>query len=191
VIVIAAPRCGGTKFTQDLAVKHTLHYVGEVTPIYITNYLTSYRPSKDFIHELSQSMHTEDKWIDALTNPDKYAILLNGHDISMNLPRADFILLRRSLPNIIASWIKYLGWNEQFYKMTIDPNVKRYEVNLLVHDIYAMCLYSLKTGKQITWYEDHFQTPDYEITAELKQYLNIIKRTSLDKLFVKVGGNSL
>ena len=191
MIVVAAPRCGGTKFTQDLAVKYNLQYIGEVTPIYIHNYLVTYKPSKDYIHELSQSMHTEDAWIDALTYPDKYAILLNGHDISMHLPRADFILLRRSLPNIVASWIKYLGWNEQFYKTTINHNVKRYEINRIIHDIYSMCLYSMKTGKKITWYEDYFQTPEYEITDELQQYVNLIDRTSLEQLFVKVGGNSL
>lgn len=187
MIVVAAPRCGGTKFTYDLSIKHNLIFLGETRTNYIEGY-TKYKQFKTFVHEHGQPMHSADVWIDSLHHPEKYAILANQLDIGMVLPKADYLLLRRNFNNIIASMIKFLGKGEDFYNIKFDDAAKAWEVRVVINNVYAMCLYSLKTGKKITWYEDHFNTPDYPITDELAKYVSIIGSTSLSDLFVTVGG---
>lgn len=188
MIVISIPRCGGTKFTYDLSIKHNLQFVGETKSIYVSNYL-KHKPSKPYIHELpNQVMFDENYWIDTIINPQKYAILANHRDISMLFPIADYFLMRRSFNNMIGAYLKWLDMNEVFYNTTYTKEVRKMEIYYVIHNIYAICLWCKKTNKKITWYEDHFHTPDYILDENLNFYVSMINHTNLEELFVEVGG---
>ena len=188
MIVIAAPRCGGSIFTYNLALKHNLIFAGETKSLYLKNYLR-FRPSKEFIHETNnQPRFEEDEWIDTIKNPNKYAILANFRDSSMLLPQADYLLLRRNFNNIIGSWIKFNRKNYEFYNLEFSKEAVSIDVLNIIHTIYGICVWSKKTGMPITWYEDHFQTPDYPLTDELNYYVSRISKTNLADLFVECGG---
>lgn len=189
MIVIAAPRCGGTIFTSDLAKKLNLIFVGETKALYVQGYLKD-RLMKPHLHETkNQPLHSVDLWIDTIINPNKYAILLNQRDSYPVFPKANYFLLRKNFNNIVGSYLKWLKWTENFYqfKMSIDNKIT--EIHHLIHTIHSICLWCKNTNTAITWYEDFYHTPNYELTEELNFYVKIIHKTNLENIFIECGGN--
>lgn len=196
MIVIAAPRCGGTVFTMDMSKKHNVEFVGQVhSPKYVeTYYKTKRNNEKVLIHETqSQPVFTEEQYFDIMINHQKYGILANGVDNTLLLHQADYLLLRKNLFNIFASLDKYFKKIASSFNNpnAVDPERVKWDFVMRLNAIYNICLYAKKSNKKITWYEDFYHTPDYELTEDLFHKLHFIKNTNVEELFIEMGGIAL
>lgn len=192
MITVTVPRCGGTIFCLDLAKKFNLKFAGQAySPKFVDDYYKVRRPNwKKISHETNaQPEFQRQHYLDVIVNPGQYSILFNGVDNALILPQADYLLLRKNIYNTFASYYKYLKiLNQQFNQPTLDHQRLMWDFSLRFNCIYNICVFSLHTGKKITWYEDHYTSPDYQIDSEVLQYFAIIKQTNLDQIFVEAGG---
>lgn len=176
-----------------MADKHGLIFAGQAySPKYVDGYYKNKRPNwKSITHETQQQPTFQPtEYVDVVHNSQKYAILYNGVDNALLLPYADYFLLRRNLYNAFASYHKYLKiLGETFNQPTLDHNRLMWDFNLRFNCVYNICLYSMRFQKPITWYEDHYNTPDYEPDEEILKYFRIVGQTNLDTLFVEAGGS--
>ena len=194
MLVITIPRSGGTIFTYDLSRKFNLEFAGQVhSPNYVEGYYKTPSPNwKELTHETKlQPKFTPEKYYDIMIHPEKYAILYNGADNSLLLKDADYLLLRRNLYNNFASYIKYHSViQKEFGYSSIDYNRLAWDFSLRLNCVYNICLYSLYSGKKISWYEDYYTTADHDIDETILKYFRAVHQTSICDIFVKVGGLS-
>ena len=89
---------------------------------------------------------------------------------------------------LILSTIFLLGPRvNKSYKIkepSISSNVEEYIIKeeIKYNDIRP------DTEKKIDWYEDYYQTLDYELNDVLERHISVANNTTFENLFVKVGG---
>lgn len=102
MIICSLPRCGATKYCQDLESKTGLEFIGELHPMYIGE------NAKARVHEtLFQPTFTPKEFAHYIKNNKHYIILVNQNPCIM-LPFADRIIIRKNMLDAFKSQANFL-----------------------------------------------------------------------------------
>jgi hypothetical protein len=171
---LATQRSGGTAFCLNYAFEHNIEYGGELTlPFVNPGTPTTENPFvnlKQLYHETGiQPTYTMDEFLtnmSELKNPSKIFLVTVPLGIYL-IEDADFLISRKNIKNISASFVNYT--------LKISPEVGQIDgyvdisqaFNRSTGDLKALAVmlqHCKNTGKQMTWYEDHFnRTTEYTL----------------------------
>jgi hypothetical protein len=172
MIVATFPRTGATKFCVDLAKKHNMPFVGELSPMYIPEIGENGYWDKKTRHEVPNcqpqpTLQMFNKYLDTkdcVKQVNRHAYLI--------LDKADYILLRRDFQHCAESLVGIIKkmaqpGNEQILNIVIGTKLK--EVFSEVAVLTAWCLDHPE--RKITWFEDYF--PKFDEWSENHKEKNL------------------
>lgn len=165
MIVATFPRTGATKFCVDLAQKHNLPFIGELSAFYSPEVGENGYPNKKTIHEVPNcqpqpTLKMFTKYIDSndcVKQVNRYAYMI--------VDRADYILLRKDFQHCAESLIGLLmkgmrPGTENIFQIVIGTMLK--EIFVETAALTAWCIEHPE--RKITWFEDYF--PKYDEWSE-------------------------
>ena len=164
MIVATFPRTGATKFCVDLAKKHNMPFVGELTPAYSPEVGANGYPDKKTKHEVPNcqpqpTLQMFTKYMDTkdcVKQVNRYAYLV--------VDKADYILLRRDFYHVAESLIGVLT----SHGLGREGNIPLF-MAVMVQEIFcetaALTAWCVEhPERKITWFEDYF--PKYDEWSE-------------------------
>ena len=154
MIIVAGARCGGTIFAMDKAKEYGLEFAGEVGYKHF-EFHGGYNNFKVDYHETHcQPILTIDKVVDIVRNPSKYVVLSNGEEMTFLIEQANYILLRKSVLNMVLSSNKFFS-NLQ---SAAPDEIRRWTFKALHYYsfIAEWCVYQHVTP---LWFEDLYLEP--------------------------------
>lgn len=151
MIICSPPRCGATKYCLDLQKYTGLEFVGELNPMYITDYGNENRKAP--YHEtLFQPSITKDQYIEYLINSDKY-IILSNQSPHLTIHNSGIVIMRRNLGNNLLSLANFLIKCRPY----LNGEGIIQHLHITYQSIYGMLTYLEVHSKPIIWYEDYFK----------------------------------
>ena len=172
MIVATFPRTGATKFCVDLAKKHNMPFVGELSPMYSPEIGANGYEDKKTKHEVANcqpqpSLQMFTKYLDT-----KDCIKQVNRSAYLVVDRASYILLRRDFQHCAESLIGILKrhaavGNEQMLNIVVGTLLK--EIFGEVAALTAWCVEHPE--RKITWFEDYF--PKYDEWSENHKEKNL------------------
>lgn len=164
MIVATFPRTGATKFCVDLAKKHNMPFVGELTPAYSPEVGANGYPDKKTKHEVPNcqpqpTLQMFTKYMDTkdcVKQVNRYAYLV--------VDKADYILLRRDFYHVAESLIGVLT-NHGLGREGNIPLFMAVMVQEIFCETAALTAWCVEhPERKITWFEDYF--PKYDEWSE-------------------------
>lgn len=171
MIVATFPRTGATKFCIDLAAKHNMPFIGELSPVYSPELGDNGYPDKKTKHEVpncqpqptlemfTKYMDTED----CVKQINRYAYLV--------VDKADYILLRRDFYHVGESLVGLLTRSG----LPHDGGFPAF-IAIMLQEIFcetaALTAWCVEhPERKITWFEDYF--PEYDEWSEAHKERNV------------------
>jgi hypothetical protein len=159
MIVVAIPRSGATRICMDLAEKHNIKFLGEMSPRNLENEL---RLRKDLTHETKFEIKvTPEEYCKSIERDPNYICLANYPGANLLTSDADYVVMRKNLKDCLYSWLNYvikggrLNGNDGVAKIEAFFMLK-----MLLDTAYGVITYCLHNDKEIIWYEDYFPGMD-------------------------------
>lgn len=158
MIVATFPRTGATKFCIDLAAKHDLPFIGELSPVYSPDVGMNGYPNKKENHECPNcqpqpTLRQFVKYMDSknsIKQINRYAYLI--------VDQANYILLRRDFYHVAESIVGLLYRSGVTHQEFIAVMLK--EIFCETSALLEWCM--AHPERKITWFEDYFPEFDHK-----------------------------
>lgn len=179
MIIISMPRCGGTKYCQDLSNTTGLPYKGDMDIYNLPELGSVWHHIKTTHHETNTGgFITIDDTVDTVSNYKDNIVLINKNFTPM-LPFGDVYLIRKNLRNIFTSLTEYwlrIGGGE-FPTIFNEKNLKEMAVQCKIYIEYLN-----NNNIEPVYYEDYFNdhphnTPILDNHKAKEAYLHFIDET--------------
>jgi len=173
MLIATHARSGGTKFGLDLADKHNLRFVGEVSGSHLKSIGTT--SFKKEIHETNcQPVLSDIDIYKAIYSHEELVVLLNTGGY-LHLDRVDYVLLRENPTACCLSFIDLLLRPHSGAK--IHWQAVLLYMRLMFNDMFTLitCCVEHKEDLPIIWFEDIYPAH----TQNLKYFNQLPEETSL------------
>ena len=155
MIVVAIPRSGATRICMDLAERHNIKFLGEMSPRNMNDKL---RLRKDLTHETRFEIKvTPEEYCKSIERDPDYIGLCNYPGSNLLTADADYVVMRKDLKNCLYSWLNYVIKGGRLHSNDGVAKVEAFFMLKMVLDTaYGIITYCLHNDKEIIWYEDYF-----------------------------------
>lgn len=163
MIVVAIPRSGATRICMDLAEKHNIKFLGEMSP---RNMSSQLRLRKDLTHETKFEIKvTPEEYCKSVERDPNYVYLANYPGSNLLTSDADYVVMRKDLKNSLFSWVNYVikGGKLTTTDIEVDATARLkcfFMLDMILDNTYGIVTYCLNNAKEIIWYEDYFPDMD-------------------------------
>jgi len=190
MIVVAIPRSGATRICMDLAEKHDIKFLGEMSPRNMNDKL---RLRKDLTHETRFEIKvTPEEYCKSIERDPNYICLANYPGSNLLTSDADYVVMRKDLKNSLYSWLNYVIKGKGG---RLTDAITRMEaffmLNMLLDTAYGIITYCLNNDKEIIWYEDYFPGMDTRYSYIPDNWLKKLDRVCDQYHFVFNAHNEL
>lgn len=172
MIVATFPRTGATKFCVDLAKKHNLPFVGELSPMYSPEIGENGYYDKKSKHEVSNcqpqpSLEMFTKYLDT-----KDCVKQVNRSAYLVVDKASYILLRKDFQHCAESLVNTIHKASRPGTEKIFPIIIATLFKEIFGEVAALTAWCIEhPERKITWFEDYF--PKYDEWSENHKEKNV------------------
>ena len=176
MIICSLPRCGATKYCLDLQDQTGLEFVGELNPIYISEYGDT---AKRDNHETGyQPLYSIEKYNSIISSPHKYIILVNQSPHLM-VDRSEVVMLRRNMKDAFISQANFFVKCRPYLK---GEGILQH-LYMSFQSFYGVVSFLSQNSWPIVWYEDYFNLSGTKSDALDSHPHKKIIYTHIDNMF--------